>query len=339
MPSKTTRNVFKPAIAAITLSLAVQGCSRDPGSPVHVRDERLLMGTRFAIQVVHADRETARAAIEAAFAEVDRVEALLSEWRETSEISAVNRAAGGPALAVGDELMQVVQRSIEISGLTGGAFDITFATCAGLWSFRERRVPKDGEVEACLQKVGYERVELDSGASTLRLPEAGMRIGIAGIGKGFGVDRAAQVLEQRGIRAYVVDGGGDIRLLGDNRGRPWKVGIRHPRRPDLYASVTASAGAVVTSGDYMQYFERDGHRYHHILDPATGRPATRSIAVTVTAPTATDADALATGLFVMGPRRGLELVDELEGVEALFFGPDLSVHRSSGFSIAGGGEE
>jgi len=339
MPSKTTRDVPKSAVAAIVLSLTTAGCSKAPAGPVHVDDERLLMGTRFAIQVVDPDPRAARDAIEAAFEEVARVEALLSEWRETSEISAVNRAAAGAAVGVGPELMTVVRRSLEISRLTGGAFDITFAACAGLWSFRDRRVPDDAQVAACLEQVGYEKVEVDAENSTLRLALPGMRIGIAGIGKGFGIDRAAEVLEQHGIRSYVVDGGGDIRLLGDNRGRPWRVGIRHPRRPELYASVLASGGAIVTSGDYIQFFERDGRRYHHILDPATGRPATGSVAVTVIAPTAMDADALATGLFVMGPERGLALVESLPRVEALFFAPDLAVHRSSGFSFADGGAE
>ncbi len=329
------------SIAVRTLALAlsllalVPGCA--PAKPDGGGDqpgrlfeqERLLMGTRFAVKVVHDDEDTALRAIEAAFAEVGRVEALLSEWMDSSEISAVNRGAGGPPVAVGPELLEVVRRSLEISEVTGGAFDITFAACGGLWSFRERVVPEDAAIAACLREVGYEAVEVGEGS--LALPRPGMRIGIAGIGKGYGVDRAARVLDRHGVEHYVVDGGGDIRLRGRNRGRSWRIGIRHPRRPELYGAVALDHGAIVTSGDYFQFFERDGRRYHHILDPRTGRPARGSLAVTVMAPTAMDADALATGLFVMGPSAGLELVEELDGVEALFFAPDQSVHVSSGF--------
>jgi thiamine biosynthesis lipoprotein len=159
-----------------------------------------------------------------------------------------------------------------------------------------------------------------------------MKIGIAGIGKGFGVDRAAEVLARRGLTDWIVDGGGDIRLSGGRAGEPWQVGIAHPRRHGrLWGRLDLSSGAVVTSGDYESYFERDGVRHHHILDPATGRPSRGTAAVTVLAPDATTADALATGLMVLGPERGLALVESLAGVEALFIASDASVTRSSGF--------
>jgi len=293
-----------------------------------------MMGTYFRIQVAQNDAAAPvdlESTVDAAFEEVDRVEALLSEWRETSEISAVNREAGARPVAVGPELLEVVTRSLELREQTGGAFDITFAGCGRLWSFREPRVPDDEEIARCLERVGREIV-LDRDRSTIFLPEAEMRIGIAAIGKGYGVDRAVEVLESRGVRNYIVDGGGDIRLSGRKGDRPWSVGIAHPRSPGrLYGALELDRGAVVTSGDYQKYFTREGVRYHHILDPRTGRPARKSVAVTVIAPDATRADALATGLFVMGPEDGLALVESLPGVEALFFAPDLGLHRSSGF--------
>jgi thiamine biosynthesis lipoprotein len=294
----------------------------------------MLMGTYFDIQVVSKREGQARAAMAAAFAELARVEELLSEWKETSEISEVNRRAGMSPVAVGPELYAVVERSVRIAELTGGAFDLTFASCGGLWAAREQRIPDDDAIAACLSHVGYLRVRLDPRRSTIHLTDPGMRIGIAGIGKGFGIDRAAEVLEDQGITAYVVDGGGDIRLKGAKPGGAWTVGIRDPRQPrQLYATVSPGGGAIVTSGDYQQYFERDGIRYHHILDPTTGRPARETVAVTVIAPNAMDADALATGLFVLGPERGLALVERMEGVEALFFDPALAVVRSSGFPV------
>jgi thiamine biosynthesis lipoprotein len=296
-----------------------------------IGQKRPAMGTFFEIQVYGVDRSAATRAIDAAFDEIERVEALLSEWRETSEISAVNREAGRRPVRVGPELYEVIERSLELRERTGGAFDITFAACGRLWSFPESRVPEPEEIEDCLANVGGEIV-LDPEGSTVFLPDPGMRIGIAAVGKGYGVDRAVEVLADRGITNYIVDGGGDIRLSGSKGDRSWSVGIQHPRQPGrVFEALQLDAGAVVTSGDYQKFFERDGVRYHHILDPRTGRPAPASIAVTVLAPDATLADALATGLFVMGPQAGLELVESLPGVEALFFGPHMQVHRSTGF--------
>jgi thiamine biosynthesis lipoprotein len=290
------------------------------------------MGTSFRIQVVAGDESSGNEAIEAAFAEVARVEELLSEWRETSEISEVNRSAGVRPVAVGPELYGVVERSIWASELTEGAFDITFASCGHLWSFRQPRLPGEAEIDGCLLHVGYRQLELDPERSSIHLPRAELRIGIAGIGKGYGVDRAAEVLRDWGFSDFIVDGGGDVRLAGRNLDQPWIVGIAHPRRSgELLARLSLGEGSIVTSGDYQQYFEREGVRYHHIIDPTTGRPARRSIAITVIAPNATDADALATGLFVMGPDRGLALVENLQSVEALMIGPNLEVRASSGF--------
>jgi thiamine biosynthesis lipoprotein len=322
--------MLRPIYPALFLALLTVGCAE---RPAHASAQRLLMGTTFRVQVVTADAHAGEAAIEAALDEVARVEERLSEWKATSEISAVNRAAGEPAaVAVGPELLEVVRRALEISQLTAGAFDITYASCGHLWSFREPRVPEDDEIAQCLADVDYRRVELDAGAATIRLPDAAMKIGISAIGKGYGVDRAAAVLEARGIHDYTVDGGGDLRVRGRNVDRPWRIGIADPRRPGaLSRTVGLSSGSLVTSGDYMLFFERDGRRYHHILDPRTGRPAQHAIAVTVMAPTAMDADALATGLFVLGPQRGLELVETLPGVEALITAPDRVEHASSGF--------
>jgi thiamine biosynthesis lipoprotein len=332
---KTLRGLVLAVV--VVCAAACQGGRERPvdqPGPGSVGRERLAMGTFFKVQVFsdnEAGSEAAEAAIDAAFEEVARVEALLSEWRESSEISAVNREAGRRPVAVGPELYDVVERSLELREQTDGAFDITFAGCGRLWSYDPPRLPDTGEIENCLPRVGREIV-LDASNSTVFLPASEMRIGIAAIGKGYGVDRAAEVLERHGITNYIVDGGGDIRLAGRKGERPWSVGIAHPRQPgQLYAALELDGGAVVTSGDYQKYFEQDGMRYHHILDPRTGRPARRSTAVTVVAPDATRADALATGLFVMGPEAGLALVETLPGVEALFFGPDLETHSSSGF--------
>ena len=321
-----------PALALAVLA-ACAGPRPGEAPRQHVlRDARSKMGAPFEIQLVATDEAAGRAAIDAAYDEIDRVEALISEWRESSEISEVNRRAGEAPVGVGPDLLAVLERSIWTSEVTEGAFDVTFAACGRAWSIRERRVATEAEISACLPHIGFRRIELDARRSTVFLPDPAMRIGVAGIGQGYGVDRAVEVLEARGFDSWVVDGAGDVRLSGTNVDRPWSVGIAHPRRRgELFAVVRPGRGAIVTSGDYERYFERDGVVYHHILDPATGRPARRSIAVTVIAPNATDADALSTGLFVLGPERGIEVAEALPGVEALIFGPDLEVRRTSGF--------
>jgi thiamine biosynthesis lipoprotein len=305
---------------------------RPAGAAHHLRGERPLMGTSFQVRVVTPDVTRGCAAIEAALDEVAREEALFSEYRPTSEIAAVNAAAGATPVEVDAEVFGVLQRSLWASRVTRGAFDMTFAGCGGLWSVREKRVPDEESLARCLPRVGFQKVRLDERASSAFLPDAGMRIGLGGIAKGYGVDRAVEVLLARGFTNVVVDGGGDLRVEGADVDGPWTINIAHPRRPDqIFETIHVARGAVVTSGDYLRFFERDGVRYHHIIDPATGRPAARSVAVTVIAPTATDADALATGLFVLGPERGLATVASLPGVEALYFAPDLSVHASPGF--------
>jgi thiamine biosynthesis lipoprotein len=323
---------------AVPAGAADQGGCQDltPGRPAgatrHLHAERRLMGTSFQIRVVTTSADRGCQAIDAAFDEVARQEALFSEYRDSSEISAVNRAAGGTPVEVDAEVFGLLQRSAWISRVTRGAFDVTFAGCGRLWSVREQRIPDDESLADCMEHVGYARLQLDDRRASVLLPDAGMRIGLGGIAKGYGVDRAANVLVARGIQSFVVDGGGDMRVEGRDVEGPWIVQIAHPRRPDeVFDTIQLSHGSIVTSGDYLRYFERDGVRYHHILDPSTGRPARRSVSVTVIAPTATDADGLATGLFVLGPERGLAVVASLPGVSALYFAPDLSVHASPGF--------
>jgi len=330
--SRAAQYAVRLAGLLVLFAIACGGESGESGESGLLRARQMLMGTYFDIQVASADEAAAEVAMRAAFAEVARVEELLSEWRETSEISEVNRRAGERPAPVGPELLEVVEQSARLSKLTGGAFDISFAACGGLWSFREGRVPADAALDDCLTRVDYRQVVIQRERSTIYLPREGMRIGIAGIGKGYGVDRAAEVLEAAGFTDYIVDGGGDIRVRGAKPDGDWTVGIQDPHRRDrLWATLAVGHGSIVTSGDYQQFFDRDGVRYHHILDPSTGRPARRSQAVTVLAPSAAEADALATGLFVMGSDDGLALVERLEGVEALFFGPGGEMTHSSGF--------
>jgi FAD:protein FMN transferase len=326
------------AVAISAAALAV-GCSAEPAEVEVQTDgrslvtvERELMKTRFRIDVLVVDPGAGRAAVEAAFAEVAASEELLSNWSESSQISRVNAAAGAQPVVVGDQLMEVLDRALQVSVLTAGAFDVTFASCDGAWSIRDRRIPSPAELEACLEHVDYRRVALDHERSAVFISDPETRVGIAGLAKGYRIDRAAAVLERAGIHDYVVDGGGDMRLATSSPDRHWEIALAHPRRDgEALGTLELTTTAVATSGDYQWFFELDGVRYHHILDPATGRPASRSVSATVLAERAVDADALATCLFVMGPDAGIELAESLPGVEALIIAPDLSLHATSGF--------
>lgn len=301
-------------------------------APTVLHESRPLAGTTFTIEVITTDSDTARLAMDAAFAEVARLENVVSEWSSSSEISRINATPSQTPVRLSPELFGVIHRALWFAGQTGGAFDPSFAGCAQVWSIPEQRIPTALELADCKRMVGYESILLNSQSSTIKLDKPGMRIGLGGIGKGYRVDRAAEILEHHGITSYVVNGGGDIRLSAGEYHEPWLVEIDHPRAPgQRLGSINLHRGAIATSGDSSWYFDNAGVRYHHIFDPRTGEPARRSIAVTVIAERAIDADALATGLFVLGPEQGLALLGGMPGFEALLVSPDYSVYSTPGF--------
>jgi len=278
----------------------------------------------------------ARRATEAAYKEVDRLVAILSEWQPDSEVSRVNAAAGGAPVPVGPETFAVVQKAIEIGALTGGAFDITFLPLGRVWDLKRRPplLPSPAAIAEARELVDYRRIVLDAEQHTVQLPRLGMGIGLGGIAQGFIADRVADCLRERGFSNFLVDVSGDLRVDGLVDGRPWRIGIQHPRiHGQMIAWLPVSNLSVETSGDYERYFEVDGRRYHHIMDPATGWPAAGCQSVTVVSRDTGIADALATGLFVMGPERGLELAERLPEVEALIIDAAGKMHTTSGFAM------
>ncbi len=343
------------AALALCVGLALAGCARrdagsardagapvadaaaraapDAAAPVVHRFQAQLMGTPWALAIV-GDRATAETAAKAAFAEVARVEGVMSEWRATSEVSRLN-AAGGAPVALSPELFDLLQRARELGDRSGGAFDVTWAALRGVWDFDAGRLPASDAVAAARARIDYRKLSLDAATRTATLP-AGMAVGLGGIAKGYGIDRAAAVLRERGFTAFLVDGGGDLYVAGEKApGQPWTVGVQHPRRRDeLMVALPVRDAAVVTSGDYERFFEVEGRRYHHIIDPRTGEPAERSVAVTVRAADATFADALATALFVMGPEEGVALAETLPGVDAAVLGADGRVVATPGLRDA-----
>lgn len=292
------------------------------------------MGTTVEITVVAPDTATGEAAVAAGFAEVERLEQVFSSYRADSELSTLNGRAGeGPVAASGD-MVDLVGRAIAIARETGGAFNPLMGPAIKLWGIPEHpRVPSDAELAALRPLTDVGGVTVTPGEGTVTLARPGMALGLGGIAKGYTADRVAALLRHRGISAGIVAVAGDLHVFGTRPdGRPWRVGVRHPRRADRpMAALLLTDGAVSTSGDYERYFEVDGRRYHHILDPRTLRPAADTVAVTVLARDGTTADGLATALFVMGPKAGLSLVERLPGVEALFAAPDGRVTASSGW--------
>ena len=329
-PSPPAGTAAAPAETPLVL-----GSGQPAPVPGLVSEARPGMGTILQLQARAVGRGRVRAAFDAAFAELERVEAMMSEWRPDSAVTALNRGAGGPPTAVPAELLALLQQAEEVSRLTGGAFDVTWAGLRGLWRFDDGATPPtEQQIAARLPLVDHHQLTLDPKAGTAQLAREGMAVGLGGIAKGYGVDRAAQVLREAGLTDFIVFAGGDLYLSGERSpGVPWRVGLQHPRRPGaLIATIDAPPGAVVTSGDYEHSFEHEGVRYHHILSPETGRPARGCISLTVLSQDATLADALATGMFVMGAERALELAESLPGVEAVVVsaGDPLSVRSTSG---------
>jgi thiamine biosynthesis lipoprotein len=292
------------------------------------------MGTTVEITVVARDKAAGEAAIAEGFAEVERLEQVFSSYRADSELSSINARSGrGPVAASGD-MVDLVGRAVAIARETGGAFNPLMGPAIKLWGIPEHpRVPSDAELERLRPLVEVGGVTVAPRDGTLTLARPGMALGLGGIAKGYTADRVAALLKARGIGAGIVAVAGDLRVFGTRPdGRPWRVGVRHPRRADRpMAALLLTDAAVSTSGDYERFFEVDGKRYHHILDPRTLKPAAETVAVTVLARDGTTADGLATALFVMGPEAGLKLVERLQGVEALFAAPDGKVTASSGW--------
>lgn len=311
----------------------------EPAGGQVVQAERALMGSRFVVSVWAAPgHETAAAeAVEAGLDHAAALEARLSDWRADSETSLVNRAAGRRAVRVSAELRELAALSLAWAARTGGVFDPTGAPVFVLWRDARARLalPDPDAVQERLALVGWERVAITG--EYLELRAAGMQLDFGAIGKGFAADRVGALLAARGFPDYLVDAGGDLAVGGTRGGSPWRIAIRDPRQRDgVLATWHASGdGAIATSGDYQRFFTIAGVRYSHIIDLATGWPARGVASVTVIAPHAVDADALATALFVMGPARGLAFLAGVPEAHALFVDDAGRVTLSPGLRLSG----
>jgi len=298
-----------------------------------LRRSENIMGTRVSVELWADDNGRAADCAQRVFDEMRRIDALMSPFRADSEVAAINRNAAIEAVAISPELYDLIERSLEFSRLSDGAFDISFASVGYRYDYRRGIRPDDDSIQQMIDNIDYRQIRLENGR--IRFGKPGMRIDLGGIAKGYAVDRSIDLLRDCGITHALVSAGGDSRLLGDRNGRPWMIGIRHPRRDDAIAlRLPLENSAISTSGDYERFFISNGKRIHHIINPRTGKSATRSWSSTVIGPDATTTDALSTTLFILGAEHGLKLIDQLDGLDAIIIDSTGQIHYSSGLIAA-----
>jgi len=291
------------------------------------------MGTRVAVELWTTDAALAQRAMGEVMAEMRRTDELMSTYKPESQLSRVNDHAYERPVQVDADIIEVVERGLAMSRLSGGAFDITYASVGYLYDYRSHQRPSDQQIAAALPGVDYRQVVVDREGRTIRFLRKGVRIDLGGIAKGYAVDRSIEQLRKLGIEHAMVNAGGDTRLLGDRRGKPWVVGIRDPRNDgSVVTRMPLENEAISTSGDYERYFEEDGVRYHHILVPGTGQSARGVRSATVIGADATLTDALSTTVFVLGVERGMRLVAGLPGVEAVVVDDQGRIYYSDGLA-------
>jgi len=296
-----------------------------------VFDEQAIMGTAVRVELWHDDAAQGRAMIAMVMDDMRRIDAEMSVYKQDSEISRINAHAAEGPVQVSAELAALIARALEFSEITHGAFDITYASVGYLYDYRKHVKPDDAAREKAVQAVDYHNVTVDLPNDTVRFAKAGVRIDLGGIAKGYAVEHGAGLLRERGIEHAIVTAGGDSRIIGDRRGRPWMVGIRDPRNKDgVVTRIPLEDEAISTSGDYERFFEEDGVRYHHILNPKTGKSADLVRSVTIIGPDGTSTDALTKGPFILGWQKGLELIDSLPGFETVIIDKDGGLHYSKG---------
>jgi thiamine biosynthesis lipoprotein len=325
------------ASAWVAALIAASACGPEKPAPEAslVERSRVSMGTEVHISAWTTDEAATVTALDKAFNEFDRLDALMSTWKDGSDILRLNDAAGRAPVAMSTEVREVLHASQEVSEWTSGKFDVTFAALSGLWKFDhdiDGQVPDRSQIASRLPLIDYRALQIDDRAGTASLTRPGMKVNLGGIGKGYAIDRAVTILRATRLTDFMIQFGGDLFVAGRRGDRPWRVGIQDPRgAPDtLFAALELTDAAFSTSGDYERFFIRDGHRYHHILDPDTGEPAPRSRSVSIVAKNATVSDGLSTGVFILGGEEGMALIEKLPDVEGVIVTAENKVLVSSG---------
>ena len=296
-----------------------------------------LMGSRFDITVVANDSIQGHNYIDTAILEITRIEKLISSWDANSQTSKINKDAGIKPVVVDTELFELIKRAISISKLTDGAFDISYASMDRIWKFdgSMTEVPTINKINASVAKVGFQNIVLNKDKNTVFLKKKGMKIGFGAIGKGYAADKAKALLISKGVSAGIINASGDMNTWGNQpNGKPWTVAITNPMNKNkVFALFPLINNAVVTSGNYEKFVNLNGKRYTHIIDPRTGYPSSGIISVTVFAPKAELADALATSIFVMGKEVGLNRINQLPKVECIIIDEKGNISTSNNITI------
>lgn len=307
--------------------------------PVFVTVHRTmkLMGSRFDITVVAQNEEIGYINIEEAIAEITRIEKIISSWNPDSETSLINKNAGIGPVKVSEELFRLIERAKQVSEITDGAFDISYASMDEVWKFdgSMTHFPTPEEIKKSVAKVGYKNIILNSEQGTVFLKDPGMKIGFGGIGKGYAVDRAKELLISKQVKAGIINASGDLTAWGTKAsGEKWLIGIANPlSKEKIFSWVPIVESSVATSGNYDKYVTFNDVKYSHIIDPRTGYPSTGINSVSIFSKSAELCDALATAIFVMGKDSGLSLIAQLDGTEAIIVDSENKIHKSSGILL------
>ncbi|MGE5750806.1 MAG: FAD:protein FMN transferase, partial [Nitrospirota bacterium] len=316
------------AITVLALILLVSGCNK----PKTMQKTERIMGTEVTITVVARSYDEGEAAIEAGMAELRRLDAMMSLYKDDSEITRVNLAAGKDPVKVSPEMIEVVEHAAEISNLSRGAFDVTIGPLVVLWQMRlkEGKTPTDAEIARIRPLVNYHNIVIDKKASTIFLKKPGMIMDFGGM-KGYTADKVAYIFKKRGINNAIIAVAGDIWVLGHREdGKPWRIGVQHPREHDkTLAVLDLSDKYISTSGDYERFVIKENKRYHHIIDPRTGKPSKGTISATLIGDKGAVIDPLTKVPFILGPDEGMKILKQL-GAEAIIVDDQGKVYVTDG---------
>ena len=295
-----------------------------------------LMGSRFEITLV-SNQEEANLHLDIAQKEIERIEKLISSWDPNSETSAINKNAGERPVKVSQELFGLIERCIQISKVTQGAFDISYAALDPVWVFdgSMKTLPSPEQLQTSVAHINYKEIQLDAFNNTVFLPKKGMKIGFGAVGKGYAADATKKYLQSMGIKAGIINASGDLTTWGKKPdGTDWQVGISNPENPSkVFSWFPVKDAAVATSGNYEKYVTLNGKRYSHIIDPRSGMPISGIKSVTVFAPMGELADAFATAVFIMGIDIGINTISQLPGMSCIIVDADNKIHYSPNIEV------
>jgi FAD:protein FMN transferase len=321
----SAKSIFLCFISSILVSPLVQAD--------WVKQQRDMMGTLISVELYSDNEQQGQHCAQQVFDEFQRIENMMSPYIADSELSQINNDAYVEAVKVSPELFQLIKTSMKFSRLSDGAFDISFASIGHQYDYRKKIQPDEKAIKQSLPTVNYKNILLEN--NTVRFTHPGMRIDLGGIAKGYSVDQAIGILQQCGVSSAIVSAGGDSRIIGDKNGRPWIIGIQHPRKKNAYAlRIPLSNTAISTSGDYERYFLTNNERIHHIINPRTGKSAKKSWSVSVIGPDATTTDALSTTLFILGAEKGIQLIEKMQNLDAIIIDANGKINYSSGLVSA-----